>query len=98
MEISVEKTEQETIVSLTGELSIYEVQDLRQRLEAVLPEIKVGLRLKLGQIVEADTAGIQFLLGLRQEMMQQGLTFEIAENCEAVSTALTSYYLPETLQ
>ena len=87
MDISTDKSGQETVLTLAGELTIYAVQEVHQHLVSILPEIREGIRLDLGGVTEADTAGIQLLLGFRKEIHGRGLTFTMGDNCEAIHSA-----------
>lgn len=63
-------------LTITDTLSIYEVEELSKTMQESLEQYN-GLILKLNQVEECDTAGIQLLLSARKTAEKAGKGFEI---------------------
>jgi len=90
MQLQYKTTAQKTQISLSGDLTIYHVSDIKKQLldEPRAFDKKVFLDLK--EIEEIDTSGVQLLLMLRKMVMQKGGTLTISEPSEATENILES--------
>lgn len=56
--------------TFSGNLTIYEVGEYQQQLNS-LPQLEGAWRVDLGGVTEIDTAGLQLLMALRQQLGEQ---------------------------
>jgi anti-anti-sigma factor len=84
------------VVQAGRELTIYQVEKLRQKLIKILPRIR-RLKLDLSRVMELDSAGIQLLLALQRECGRTGLDFQISASSAPVQAALAVYQLDRSL-
>lgn len=90
-------TQGKSIVVQAGpELTIYQVEKLRQKLVKIIPHIR-RLKLDLSRTMELDSAGIQLLLALQRECGRTGLDFQITATSAPVQAALAVYQLDRSL-
>ena len=75
--------EGEPALRLEGELTIYSVGEAREHLDAAL-EDHGDLRLNLSCVDEVDTAGVQFLVWLKQEARRRNKTLTLYAHSPAV--------------
>jgi len=95
----VQKRNNTTEITISGDLDIYcAMQVYQQHLQAV--KIQQTLALKLANIVEIDTAGIQLLIVLIKAAWQQESHVHIASKsqsiCDYSSTFQLEHYFNQT--
>ena len=79
-------------VELSGELTIHAAAEQAPRLLAALEEKSV-LRVRLADVTEIDTAGLQILLLARREAARIGSTVEFRDPSPAVRETLGIVHL-----
>ncbi|GAB7050932.1 STAS domain-containing protein [Catenuloplanes indicus] len=84
-------------VELAGELTIHAAAEQAPRLLAALEEKSV-LRVRLADVTEIDTAGLQILLLTRREAARIGSTVEFRDASPAVREALAIVHLDPALE
>ncbi len=91
LKVVIRKTgEDEAVVALEGEVTIYTVQKLR---EAFLARMKgtCDLKLDLSRVSKIDTAGYQFLLAVKREYLSAGGCVSYADAGGEVQRILDLY-------
>lgn len=84
---------QQRTVSLHGELTIFSVQDIRNRLLEVLATLD-EIQVDLGEVTEVDTAGLQLMLLAKRK---PGKTVRFSNHSDAVLRLLDLANLGQTL-
>jgi len=77
-------------LAVDKELTIYVIDELKQKFTEDLSLYK-KFELNLEAVEEIDTAGIQLLLALKRELMQQKKEFKLTAVSYPVSQLLESY-------
>lgn len=80
-------------MALSGELSIFSVQDIRDRLREVLGQID-ELNVDLGEVTEIDTAGLQLMLLAKRKA---GKTVRYCNHSDVVLRLIDLANLGQTL-
>ncbi|MCW8327471.1 STAS domain-containing protein [Photobacterium sp. SDRW27] len=94
--IAQEQVGPECRLSLSGEMSIYSVAELKPRLLAYLHDAQL-LSLDLTEVSEMDTAGLQLLWLCHQEATKAGRAFVIVGASTAAMEAITLLRLERQL-
>lgn len=84
--------ETESLVRIEGELTVYHVARLRDELLPLVRD-RAGLSLDLGDLTVLDTAGLQLLLALKQEVRRQDRELAFRRHSPAVLKALDLFGL-----
>lgn len=79
-------------IDVSGAMTIYEAAEQKARLLAALAAAS-ALELDLGEVDEADTAGLQLLLLLRREGARAGKPVRVLRLSPAVTEVLERYGL-----
>ncbi|BBL58438.1 STAS domain-containing protein [Methylomonas koyamae] len=74
-------------LAIDGDITIYNVAELRQALSAYLDTVK-EIQLDLAGVAEIDGAGVQLLMFLKQEALAKGGELSLARHSEAVVEVL----------
>ncbi|WNB77848.1 STAS domain-containing protein [Methylomonas koyamae] len=74
-------------LAIDGDITIYNVAELRQALSAYLDAVK-EIQLDLAGVAEIDGAGVQLLMFLKQEALAKGGELSLARHSEAVVEVL----------
>jgi len=80
-------------LALSGELTIFSVQDIRQRLLEVLAN-REELTVDLGEVTEIDTAGLQLMLLAKRKV---GKTVRFSHHSDVVLRLIDLANLGQTL-
>jgi len=77
-------------LAIDEDMTIYAIDELK---EAITKEINIYERfeLNLEKVEEIDSAGIQLLLALRKELMQQEKELKLTSTSSVVSKLIDSY-------
>lgn len=89
MNISSEKTESGTLLTLAGELNIYKVAECKQELFADIDSYQSPVTMDLSAIGEIDTAGVQLLLFAKKILGEANKELRIIKSNDQVDNVLT---------
>lgn len=84
---------QQRMMWISGELTIFSVQDIRLRLLEMLAEVD-ELTVDLGEVMETDTAGLQLMLLAKRKA---GKTVRFANHSDSVLRLIDLANLAQTL-
>lgn len=85
-----------TDIRLEGDLTIYQAQDVRDRLLQALDEHD-GLDVHLADITEADTAGLQVLMAAKLSARERNKTLRYSGHSAAILSLIELYELAQWL-
>lgn len=86
MKIHSSKQQQQTLISLEGELTIYNVNDLRAELLSVVNNAD-DIEINLSLVSDVDSAGLQLLMLVKREMLKQEKNLRLVAHSRAVLDA-----------
>lgn len=86
-----------SLLTLTDDLTIYHVADLKAHLQQALHQADDGLVIELTHIAEVDSAGLQLLLWLPQEAQRQQKTLHYTQPSHNLRELCQLYHLQDAL-
>lgn len=88
MQVQYKTTARQTRITLSGELTIYQVADVKALLLDEAKGLDKKVLLDLSRVEELDTAGVQLLFMLKKLVLQQGGTLAISDVSESARNIL----------
>lgn len=93
MSLDISTNEENCLVKITGELTVYETNEFKAELMSTLEDFK-SIEVDLGEVTELDSSGLQFLMALTYCKDEQGQSLvRITEFSEPVSQTLKAINL-----
>lgn len=86
-----------SLLTLTDDLTIYHVADLKVHLQQALSQAEGELVIELTHITEVDSAGLQLLLWLPQEAQRQQKTVIYTQPSHALRELCALYHIKQEL-
>jgi len=80
-------------IAIDGELTIFSVQAIKQRVDDVWPAAEHGVDLDVSEVDEVDGAGIQLLMYFRLQAAAKQRSLRLLSPSEAVREALSLVHL-----
>jgi anti-sigma B factor antagonist len=77
-------------LTIDNDMTIYAIKELKNSLDKEI-ELYQQFDLDLSAVEEIDTAGIQFLLALKRELLSKNKELKISSVSTVVSTLMESY-------
>ena len=99
MNVQINPSESHLDIRLSGELTIYNAGDLRQRCMEIILHASGGMdaRIDMSEVTEIDGSGIQLLVVLKRELQNLGMFPKIVSWSPAVGETFEFVGIPEFL-
>ena len=94
MEITQTQNADTCQLDISGEMSIYEAMELKERLLGALENSR-NLEINLSQVSEIDTVGFQVLVLVKREADQANKTFHLLTHSEATLDVIDTYHMAD---
>lgn len=93
MSVERKKSKETTTLTISGDLTIYSVAQLKDEILNDLENLEQQVALDLQSVSEIDTAGIQLLLFTQKHFLKHQKHLYLAKSNEVVDSVLTTFDL-----